>query len=153
LEHIVGKKHLARTAIEGGRHRLCRAFEHWETRSERQQARLGLHRIIQDRALADDVEIDVRGDGGRFFADKLGPVYRWMEKQVGRPWAKIYSEIRGTFDFRTTAGRHIVDHIAFWVNIDGQDYGIWRHWDFEIDRGGILRFGEWRRGRRRNTRK
>jgi len=31
--------------------------------------------------------------GGKQFTDVLGPLYRYLLKQVGRPWDKVYSEI------------------------------------------------------------
>jgi hypothetical protein len=147
----MAKRNLARTAIEGGRHRQCRSHERSQTRAERHQTRIELHKLLDDRASADDLVLEERDGAGRSFADKLGPVYRWLEKQVGRPWTSVYSEIRGTFDFRTTAGRHIVDHLSDWVNVDRQKAApFWRRFDFDIDERGMLVLGHWRRGRPRS---
>ncbi len=32
--------------------------------------------------------------GEKEFSDVLGPIERWLHSQVGRPWSKVYSEIR-----------------------------------------------------------
>ncbi len=46
------------------------------------------------------------------FTDKLSPMYRWIEAQVGRPWDEVRAEVFQKFDTRTTAGRHITfDHL------------------------------------------
>jgi hypothetical protein len=79
----MAKRNLARTAIEGGRHRGCRSLEQLHTRAERHQTRIDLRQLSADRDLADDFVLDDRGGCCRGFADKLGPVYRWLEKQVG----------------------------------------------------------------------
>lgn len=50
------------------------------------------------------------------FRDKLAPAQRWLASQVGRPWDKVYSELRAQFDSRTIAGAHVVnDHMLGWV--------------------------------------
>src|SRR6266404_1978920 len=32
-------------------------------------------------------------NGGKYFTDVLGPLYRFLLKQAGRPWDNVYSEI------------------------------------------------------------
>lgn len=109
----MAKRNLARTAIEGGRVKSCREAEHFTTRSERTQARMELRRAVVDPEYAEEVLIDERAETpyGREFDDKLMPVKRWLASQVGQLWNNVYSKIKQTFDFRTTAGRHIVGHI------------------------------------------
>jgi hypothetical protein len=46
------------------------------------------------------------------FSDVLNPLRRYLRKQVGRPWNKIYSEMNRSLDKRTVAGLHIWDHVA-----------------------------------------
>lgn len=43
--------------------------------------------------------------------DVLSPLRRYLQKHVGRPWDKVWSEIKATMDDRTVTGRHIFDHI------------------------------------------
>ncbi len=77
------------------------------------------------------------------FRDKLGPAERWLASQVGRPWDKVYAELRARFDIRTTAGRHVVfDHLLDWV---WRGAPVWSDWArerwFVVDAHGILRRG------------
>ena len=62
------------------------------------------------------------------FSDVLGPLRRYLNKQVGRPWDKVWSEIAHTLDSRSLTGLHILDHIRWeveleaWVGEDGRLY-------------------------------
>jgi hypothetical protein len=62
------------------------------------------------------------------FSDVLGPLRRYLRKQVGRPWDKVWSEITQTLDRRSLTGQHIFDHISWeveqhaWVDSDGRVY-------------------------------
>ena len=103
-------KRLARTVIEGGRRNV------WErrnsTQEERAEVRMYLGRCEFDPEFFDDEVEPERRPVGKDFSDKLRPMYRWLEKQVGRVWDDVRSEIFHTFDTRTTAGRHITfDHL------------------------------------------
>jgi hypothetical protein len=49
------------------------------------------------------------------FSDLLGPLRRYLRKQVGRPWDKVWSEISRTLDNRSLSGQHIFDHIRWEV--------------------------------------
>lgn len=49
------------------------------------------------------------------FSDLLGPLRKYLRKQVGRPWDKIYSEMNQSLDKRTVAGLHIWDHVLLEV--------------------------------------
>ena len=53
------------------------------------------------------------------FSDLLGPLRRYLRKQVGRPWDKVWSEITQTLDSRSLTGQHIFDHIRWEVEQDG----------------------------------
>jgi hypothetical protein len=128
-------KNLARTVMEGGRSR-------WSNRYRR-QLNAGL-RAQQRQALeALAFELDLEGalmprqqPAGRDFDDKLGPARRWLDRQVGRPWDAVRSDLLARFDTRTTAGRHIVFcHMLLWVE------GPYRstRYGFAVDRHGILR--------------
>ena len=45
------------------------------------------------------------------FGETLSPLYRYLEKQVNRPWDKVYSEICRQFDTRKIINSHILAHI------------------------------------------
>src|SRR5208283_712740 len=101
-------KNLARTVIEGGR----TGHNKWKRRNSHAENRAAEHNYLQDITLDPDSydEFDVaplkhvRKD----FDDKLGPIYRWLSQQVGRPWDEVRADVTKEFDTRTTAGRHIV---------------------------------------------
>ncbi len=44
------------------------------------------------------------------FNDHLSPLFRYLEKQVGRPWWKVEGELRRAMDLGTITGRHLWDH-------------------------------------------
>lgn len=77
---------------------------------------------------------------GKLFTDVLGPLYRYLDRNVGRPWNKIYSEMCASLDKRKTTGRHIFQHVEQMVERDcyvGEDgkvrYNRYRSWIFGGD--------------------
>jgi hypothetical protein len=42
--------------------------------------------------------------------ENLKPLYRWLDAQVGRPWSKVYSELRAQLDLRSATQLHILQH-------------------------------------------
>lgn len=47
--------------------------------------------------------------------ENLNPLRRYLEKQVGRPWDKVYSDICERIDRRNTVQHHIHQHIEDFV--------------------------------------
>ena len=47
--------------------------------------------------------------------ENLSPLRRYLESQVGRPWDKVYSEIRANLDARKATGLHILQHLDCYV--------------------------------------
>jgi hypothetical protein len=45
------------------------------------------------------------------FSENLNPLYRYLEAQVGRPWDKVYSEIRARVNADTAVQYHILQHL------------------------------------------
>jgi len=45
------------------------------------------------------------------FGDRVTPLYRYLHKQVGRPWNKVYSELCKQTDPRSIRGFHLRSHI------------------------------------------
>jgi hypothetical protein len=72
-------------------------------------------------------------DDPKDFSDVLGPLRRYLRKQVGRPWDKVWSEITQNLDSRSLTGQHIFDHIRWeveeepWIGENGRLYHK-RHW-------------------------
>lgn len=163
-------KNLAKTVIEGGRY----AGNKWDRRhssaEERVHARAYCKRVAHDPELADEEEIEPRQPVYKGFTDKLAPMYRWLDAQVGRPWSEVRSEVFQKFDTRTTAGRHITfDHLLREVvdtesgfnhwghivdpdipkeDISGKPSYFYRYNDYYVDQGGFLR-KTYEHGRRR----
>lgn len=62
------------------------------------------------------------------FTDVLGPIYKFLNAQVGRPWNKVYSELCQVLDKRKLTHKHVFDHVEMYVERhvrmgrDGQYY-------------------------------
>ena len=138
----MSRKNLSRTVIEGGR----RYYNSWDRgqshREERASTRAWLDQVSQDSDVADELVLPARRRVSKDFHDKLGPAKRWLAAQVGRPWNKVYAELRAMFDSRTIAGAHVVnDHMLQWVDRGDPLHALWGPYDFVIDPHGILRRG------------
>lgn len=134
---MMSTKNLARTVIEGGRAQRNTFDRRSSNSAHRRQVRQELTREQRNIDYG-QVVYPRRKAVGRCFSDKLPPGERWLEKQVGRPWNKVRSDLFQRFDIRTTAGRHILfDHLLRMVreftNVEMLRY------DFRVDRTGILR--------------
>jgi hypothetical protein len=46
----------------------------------------------------------------KHFSDRLGPLRRYLDKQVGRPWRKVEGEFLQSLDTSTVIGKHLWDH-------------------------------------------
>lgn len=60
----------------------------------------------------------------------LGPLWKFLRGNVGRPWDKVYSELSEHLDKRKTTGLHVFDHIEQEVKqhcFTGQDGGIYSY--------------------------
>ena len=63
--------------------------------------------------------------------ENLAPLRRWLIRQVGRPWAKVRSEIRAVVDPRSAVKLHVLQHLADFVVehveiVDGAPHGrVW----------------------------
>src|SRR5262245_20037141 len=43
----------------------------------------------------------------KWLNENLQPLYRYLRGQIGRPWDKVYSEIRRNLDTRSALGLHV----------------------------------------------
>jgi hypothetical protein len=117
---------------------------------------------------------DARGRDGRKFRDQsdaaflpmkagyrdlkslnenLRPLARYLERQVGRPWNTVYSEMRAVIDGRNAVQRHILEHLNQFVavhtrvvggqliDLGGRFRGVGRVWQpmYVDSRSGLLR--------------
>ncbi len=51
----------------------------------------------------------------RFFNEHLGPLRRYIDSQVGRPWDKVYAEICQHIDRGNVVQKHILTHLFEYV--------------------------------------
>jgi hypothetical protein len=83
----------------------------------------------------------------------LNPLIRYLAKNCGRPWDKVYSEICKNMDRRGTVQNHIFQHLFDYVDLnpvfrDGRPYNaiydpltpLYKNgWTFYVDQKGTLR--------------
>lgn len=145
-------KRLQKTVIEGGRVGRNKWERRYSHTTERTSTREFCDKLKHDPDSADDdgLFIKEKDKVHKEFDDKLGPMYRWLGRQVGKPWDEVRSLVTKTFDTRTTAGRHIVyDHLLRSVEItpnvrlsyrrdpEGENTSYFKN-DFYVDDNGIL---------------
>jgi hypothetical protein len=72
---------------------------HWDDLPSRQ----GMRRAHVERGCAKN------------FNENLKPLRRYLERQVGRPWDKVYSEIAARLRVSSTVQQHVRDHLRDFV--------------------------------------
>jgi hypothetical protein len=81
----------------------------------------------------------------------LNPLYRFLEKRVGRNWDRVYSEIRQHNRPGSAVGEHIFQHLRDYVRVKTTDVSEGYYADFFVDKTGVLRrspprdYGRWAR--------
>jgi hypothetical protein len=53
----------------------------------------------------------IRAGEVKYFSDLLGPLRRFLRKNVGRQWDQVYSEMKKSLDDRKVTGRHVFEHV------------------------------------------
>jgi hypothetical protein len=131
-------KNLARTAIEGGRDSRNK-WDRRQSNSALRAAERQYEAALRDPDARWSAVPPAREKVYPWFNDRLGPVYRWLDRRCGRPWAEVRSEILRRFDTRTLAGRHIVfDHMLRDVLEHGEPARyVWQR--YQVDEDGVLR--------------
>jgi hypothetical protein len=73
--------------------------------------------------------------------ENLSPLRRYLERQVGRPWDKVYSEIARNLRVDSTVQQHVRAHLADFVALRPPPGGRWwRRPALYVDpRGGLLK--------------
>jgi hypothetical protein len=90
--------------------------------------------------LADEIEpvsrVPIRR-ADKELSDFLSPLQRHLRKNVGRPWNKVYSEIREAIDVRSLRGYHFLQHVRAEVGTNPlRTDGFYVH-----PRSGLLKSG------------
>lgn len=132
-----------------------------------------LHRLGEDGSLRREGIKRRWKSQTKYLNEHLGPLRRYLDSQVGRPWDKIFSEICAHINRNSAVQDHVRDHVEDYVAIhvlliDGvpcngegrwgnygrplQEMG-WRPW-YVCPRTGLLRRVKqisWKRRRKRKT--
>ena len=54
----------------------------------------------------------------KWLNENLAPLRRYLTKQVGRPWTKVYAEIRKNIDTRSAIGLHVMQHLFDFIAVN-----------------------------------
>jgi hypothetical protein len=89
--------------------------------SDSRNLKTGVHFKDYDAAKEDQYSLPKRGkmlmasrelgphDESKDFTDKLGPLRRWLQSQVGRNWDRVYSEIKQAFPNTNKQNHHLIE--------------------------------------------
>jgi hypothetical protein len=55
--------------------------------------------------------------GSKILNEHLGPLRRYLDRQVGRPWDKVFSEICAHISRNSAVQDHVRDHVAQYVAV------------------------------------
>jgi hypothetical protein len=65
---------------------------------------------------------------GKELNENLQPLRRYLERQVGRPWNKVYAEIAKNLRADNTVQQHVRDHLQDYVAVTPRRvFGSWRN--------------------------
>jgi hypothetical protein len=85
---------------------------------------------------------------GKELNENLAPLRRYLERQVGRPWDKVYSEIAANLRADNTVQQHVRDHLRNFVAVKPRRYvrwygnpvsGLWHQPLYVDEKDGILK--------------
>lgn len=100
-------------------------------------------------------DLDPGGEGGprrigmrrdaierKHFGEHLSPLYRWLDRQAGRPWSKVWGELCANLDRRNVVQAHLFQHIGDHV----ETRTVWRDGQVHVQsrRRGLERIGDCR---------
>ena len=84
---------------------------------------------------------------GKSLNENLSPLYRFLDKSVGRPWDKVFAEIKANIDSRQVIGYHVLQHVGW--HVCSEPHGLHRYsYRLYVDENGILRKRKRQRYRR-----
>lgn len=125
-----------------------RSNSRWaDSMSSRARERHELANILKNDWSDDDVE-DSKGlshelnthepmknryNSSKSLNENLSPLYRFLEKSVGRPWDEVYSEVREHLRMDSAIQLHVVQHLKWaitedtYIGEDGHVYSVQRN--------------------------
>lgn len=100
---------------------------------------------LAPRRLEDSPRVEPLGGAyaERSLNENLAPLQRWLDRQVGRPWRLVYSELAEHLSADSAVKKHVRDHVFDYVaarvfTLDGVMYGHLRR--------GVSPLGRYRQG-------
>lgn len=125
--------HMGKDIMRPDMHKVIVERPRWGSSSRGKKTGLRLPELRVREALDDADGFDsgstrassARRDKG--LNENLAPLQRYLERQVGRPWNKVYGEILAGVDTRSAIGLHVLQHIPqlIWIHTymkDGRVY-------------------------------
>lgn len=76
--------------------------------------------------------------GTKSLSDLLGPLRRFLHSSVGRPWDKVYSDLRAGLSPRSLLHMHILQHVKYMVDLEPNRWS----WLYVCPKTGLLRRNE-----------
>jgi hypothetical protein len=111
--------------------------------------RKGRPRPLEDEPTHQGMRRAHRERGGyKMLNENLAPLRRYLERQVGRPWDKVYSEIAQRLRVDSAVQQHVRDHLRDFVATRPRrgicswrylDEGVWYQRLYVDPRDGILK--------------
>lgn len=82
-----------------------------------------------------------RGVGGRQkdLNENLKPLENFLRSACGRPWNKVYSEVREHLSPDSAVQMHVIQHLRQYVQTSSSPPARFAYHEFFVDRHGILR--------------
>ena len=111
----------------------------WGKQAQRRRSRL---KRTEDEDMPSRLPMGRRrqfGWDGKELGDRLAPLYGFLEKNCGRQWDDVYSEICEHADMRSIRGYHLRQHVWNYVVPNNYDVGhVGRYGPFFVDADGTL---------------
>jgi hypothetical protein len=138
----MSSKRLKKTVIEGGRSSYNKYERRESSKNLRAKNRDHNNKVKKLLDTEEAPPAPKRKPVRKDFRDKLSPVHRWVDKQVGKSWDKVFSDICKKYDTRNLASRHIIyDHILSDIHGTGfRQFSFLKpeYYRWYIDDDGIL---------------
>jgi hypothetical protein len=68
----------------------------------------------------DVIDRSVRTQRSKSLNENLAPLRRYLERQVGRPWDKVYGEMRAHISFDNVVQKHVFEHLEQMIELRPQ---------------------------------
>jgi hypothetical protein len=92
------------------------------------KSRKGRRQVLDDMPMHEGLRRaqSLRGDR-KTLNENLKPLRRYLERQIGRPWNKVYSEISAHLRVDSAVQQHVRDHLSGFVAVKARRTNHGRH--------------------------